>query len=150
MNGRMGQATRRYFMLHNDELTYHKRPPPNYESSIATPYVLRYEDQLRAVRDKPGGARSASGPASPARGGEKDDDNLLKVLHITPHTRVVTEKARVGLLYSCMNISALEGSLKCLAETDDENEIWLWNIHESIKFEACKSKWYGWCVCVCV
>jgi len=36
--------------------------------------------------------------------------------------------------------SALEGSLKCLADTEEENDTWMWNIYESMKFEACKSK----------
>jgi hypothetical protein len=90
MNGALGAATRRYFMLHNDEISYHRRPPTNYESCIATPYVLRYDDH-----------RSSSVEAVSSPGG---DAELIKTIHITPHTRVTTEKARVGLLYSCMNI----------------------------------------------
>jgi len=104
MNGAMGQATRRYFMLHNDELAYHKRPPPNYESSIATPYVLRYEDQRQSERTSAVQSLDSVDIGSPGGPGARDEDNLLKTVHITPHTRVTAEKARVGLLYSCMNI----------------------------------------------
>ena len=76
MNNHIGSATRRYFILNKDTVSYHKQPPTYFESCIATPYALRYDNP--------------------------DIDSKLNELHITPHSRVAAHKKQ--LVFSCLAI----------------------------------------------
>ena len=82
-NNSLGSATRRYFILEKDSITYFKVPPTQYESSVYTPYILRkpYSEQLA---------------------GNGNGNDKLKSLHISAHTRV--NKTKVQLMYNCMSI----------------------------------------------
>ena len=88
-NNSIGSATRRYFILERDCITYFKIPPTQYEGGLYTPYIVRepYTEKMGA------GGGGGSG------GGGKD---RLKSLHISAHTRV--NKAKMQLMYNCLAI----------------------------------------------